>query len=181
MDVPNDSISDEVETLSPEEITMEVPGPYPINVDGKTIRAVNKVTKFNDLSASASIGPTRTSYAAVSATFGTVRQISEFMDMNGDGYPDAIGVKNIQYTTPFRDYEPYKRTMPLLENISFNKTLSLGGTVGSTFPHQGYPKTTKSGFKVRSRKFWVGILVAAAHFANRHKWRWLTDYVKVNK
>ncbi|NLL29346.1 MAG: hypothetical protein GX259_11205, partial [Bacteroidales bacterium] len=27
LDVPNDSISDEVETLSPEEITMEVPGP----------------------------------------------------------------------------------------------------------------------------------------------------------
>ncbi len=73
-----------------DQITYE--NPIPDNPDGAI--AVNKVTKSNttSLGAGGTVGG--------SASTGNSRVLTDYMDMNGDRYPDMLSENKIQYTTP---------------------------------------------------------------------------------
>ncbi|MGD9492360.1 MAG: SpvB/TcaC N-terminal domain-containing protein [Bacteroidales bacterium] len=94
----------ENETLSPEDLTEITYSPYPVVVPGTIVRAVNRITKSDNYSLSVSAGPTILS-AGLNGSISTSDQVSDFMDMNGDGFPDVLSSSKIQYTTPYRDFE----------------------------------------------------------------------------
>jgi len=131
----------ENESLTPEDLIDDIYSPYPVVVPGSVIRAVNRVTNSNNYSLSGSIGPTILS-GGLNGSISNSNQVSDFMDMNGDGYPDILSKGKIQYTSPFRDFEANSRTISLAayDEISRNISTSGGATIGTTFSKQGPPR-----------------------------------------
>ncbi len=64
---------------------------------------VNKVSKTQNLSFSASINIINSDQMGYNHTNTWTKGFSDMMDMNGDGYPDIVGVRQIQYTLPNGD------------------------------------------------------------------------------
>lgn len=93
--------------------------------------AVDKITKSNTTSLAANV-------AAVGAngSFGKSRVLLDFMDMNGDRYPDILGERGIQYTNQFGGFEESFTSHGWSEN-HFTSLLSGGASVGGGFPKSG--------------------------------------------
>lgn len=99
-------------------------------------RAVTKLTKTTDKSFSVGGGYGPVS-GSVSTTRSEIRSIVDFMDMNGDRYPDIVGSSQIQYTTMLGGLE--RSAIPNgLAEVRYSKaeatTGSLGGSVGEATP-----------------------------------------------
>ena len=96
---------------------------------GNAIRAINKINKSETISASGGGGAGPVSGSANVST-GWSRLISDFMDMNGDRYPDIVTEKGVQFTLPTGKLES---TYGSLNSGVINKTttdaagVSIGG------------------------------------------------------
>ncbi|MBQ8938900.1 MAG: hypothetical protein IJ047_01580 [Paludibacteraceae bacterium] len=92
---------------------IEYDSPLPFKSDGSI---KNKFVRKTSRSIQNSI-----SYGAgmvgASATFGTYRNLADYMDMNGDGYPDFVGESGIQYSMPWGGIGELK-TVPNYSNFS---------------------------------------------------------------
>jgi len=106
--------------------------PIPKIVPGRRITAPLKKSYTDSFSKSASTGPTILN-AGLCETGSETYQITDFMDMNGDRYPDVVGKWGIQYTTPQGGL-----SSSATENIENDKVaiiaVSKGATAGTTFP-----------------------------------------------
>ncbi len=81
-----------------DQITYE--NPIPDNPDGAI--AVNKVTKSNTTSVAVGSGSFNIGGISISGSgsYGHSKVLTDYMDMNGDRYPDMLSENKIQYTTP---------------------------------------------------------------------------------
>ncbi|HEY0653359.1 MAG TPA: SpvB/TcaC N-terminal domain-containing protein [Chryseosolibacter sp.] len=100
-------------------------------------RAVNKISKSTSVSASGGVsGGVANGSANVSS--GTSKVLSDFIDMNGDRYPDIVTDKGVQFTKPTgllnENYDPFTTG-----NISETTTNSFGASAG------GFVKTQPKG------------------------------------
>ena len=71
---------------------------FPPGGGGTGARAINKISKSNNTSFSAGGGAGFIS-GSYGKTNGDMKVLTDFMDMNGDRYPDIVTDKRIQYTT----------------------------------------------------------------------------------
>src|SRR5262249_24074989 len=66
-----------------------------------------------------------------SYAWGNSKGLSDFVDLNGDQFPDIVGVGGAQYTTPRGGLEPFPTALLTFDNVrkdsSTTKTLSGGG------------------------------------------------------
>ena len=99
----------------------------PVVLEGGQAWAVTKVTKSNStaLAVSANI-------IGANGSTGNSRVVLDFMDMNGDRYPDVLGEKGIQYSTSLGGFENTFTPHPWAFNHSTQLTSS-GASVGGSF------------------------------------------------
>jgi len=94
---------------------------------GAGASAIDKITKSTSVSFALSAG------LGFSESIGTSKVVTDFMDMNGDRYPDILSEKKIQYTLPAGGLEESARTHGWKFN-HFTNTDSHGITIGGGFP-----------------------------------------------
>lgn len=99
--------------------------------------AIDKVTKANSTAAQTGVTPFTRSKAQ-----GTLQVVSDFQDMNGDGFPDIISTRNIQMTNSRGGFDG--------ENVSINgwhnsKSESDGLSMGAAVKHTIAVVTAKIG------------------------------------
>lgn len=92
--------------------------------------AIDKITKSNQTSIAVSAA------AGINGSKGNSRVITDFMDMNGDRYPDILGEHRIQYTLPDGGLEGTS-TPHDWEFGHRTKLLAGGVSVGGGFPKSG--------------------------------------------
>lgn len=95
---------------------------------GAGATAIKKVNKTNNISLSIGAGPIGQSYSG-----GQTKPLYDYMDMNGDRYPDLVSEGKIQYTLPTGGLEDATRT-PYSGNIHESWHFSTGASLGGTFP-----------------------------------------------
>ena len=132
--------------------------PIPYISGQATAKAVNKISMSNTDSWFASLGVTFGSWtpsAGYSHSTGQNYLVSDFMDMNGDGYPDIVGSNYIQYTKPQGGLFTNPNNNINLDKIFKSSFSSHGATFGTTYmkekqvpsfnPKTGKNKTEGSG------------------------------------
>jgi RHS repeat-associated protein len=96
------------------------------------VRAVNKITKSTSNSVSGGVGFEGVGNASGNTSNGSSRVLSDFMDMNGDRYPDIITERGIQFTQPTgkleNQYNPFV-TGDVTSTITNSRGASAGGFV----------------------------------------------------
>ena len=105
---------------------------------GAGVRAVNRVTKSNthSVAGGAGFGPVSGTY---SESWGTTRTETEFMDMNGDRYPDIVTESHIQYTLPVGSLEEQATSQGF--NVHESESHAQGFTLGGSYV---YAKSSNS-------------------------------------
>jgi RHS repeat-associated protein len=99
-------------------------------VPGSTgIRAINKINKSTSNSLSGGVGFSSVGNGSANTSSGSSRVLSDFMDMNGDRYPDIVTEKGVQYTKPTgalqNGFEGFSTG-----NITQTTTHSIGASAG---------------------------------------------------
>ena len=107
---------------------------YPV----QTIRKVNE-SSLDNCSFSASV---LMASMGISRSHGHNKIISDYMDLNGDRYPDVIGVSNVQYTMPWGGIGPMQLLDSCVSGISESSTHSIGENFGASY---SMPKRNTSG------------------------------------
>ncbi len=96
--------------------------PKPKTVNKKTIR------KSKSFFGSAKFLPVGNAKLSMNFGSGSIRVVSDFMDMNGDGYPDILSENAIQYTKPqggLSDRIKYHRQEIINIDFSYNESESV--------------------------------------------------------
>jgi RHS repeat-associated protein len=91
-----------------------------------------------------------------SATFGSYNSLVDYMDMNGDGYPDFVGKSGIQYSKPWGGIGEF-RTVP--NYSAFNSKTCARGNSFSACP--GVLEKSP-GNNIRNGKFHMGVSAGAS-------------------
>ena len=140
------------ETSDIPEYDHPVPQSLSENYEVKTVRKRNRSElKNHSLNASIPIVPIS---LGISSSKGSNTILSDYMDLNGDRYPDIMGPVNVQYSMPWGGIG---NTTPLdvsLQNISISSTNSSGTNFGASYsmPTRGIsnnPKNAKISFDGR--------------------------------
>ncbi len=90
--------------------------------------AVPRISRSNNVAAGAGAGP-----ATISAATGESVGLLDFLDMNGDGFPDVVAPERIQYTSPLGILAE-RRDVPhryLRTTGTENATIGIGGNIAS--------------------------------------------------
>jgi hypothetical protein len=108
------------------------------------VKAIKKINKSKTRSWFVHGGP-----LGYSHTSGYNYSISDYIDMNGDGYPDIVGRKKVQYSTPQGGLSNYIKEIPNFSEIFSSSFESQGSTFGTSYmlnkPLPGNnPKTAKN-------------------------------------
>lgn len=105
---------------------------------GGSIRGINKISKTSTTSVSGGANFGGVASGSANTSNGQSKLVSDFMDLNGDHYPDIVTDKGVQYTNPtgeLRDtYESF-----VTGNITSTTTSSTGASAG------GFVKITPKG------------------------------------
>jgi RHS repeat-associated protein len=157
---PADSVADENGNMAAIPVTgLEIEiynTAVPVSVNGtpvKTVRKSGKIKKRNHaLNASLPYYSMGTSGAD-----GKIQFTTDYMDMNGDGYPDIIGEAKIQYSTPWGGIGQATTDITVADacGASYSNTYSEGSTYGGTYytpvntPHIN-PKNGKVTFESKA-------------------------------
>jgi RHS repeat-associated protein len=75
--------------------------------------------------------------AGASVTWGTGYSVSDYMDMNGDGFPDLVSTNDIEYTKPNGGLSCWNYS---LDHVRENSTKSFGGTLSAGIFNPGVTK-----------------------------------------
>ncbi|HEX2628686.1 MAG TPA: RHS repeat-associated core domain-containing protein [Chitinophagaceae bacterium] len=110
---------------------------------GTGAAAINKVSNTDNFSLAVGIGP-----AGASTSFGYTKFLYDFVDMNGDRYPDIISSNKVQYTHPYGGLESTARNFSF-GDASKSEHFSVGFTLGGTFlrSNSSNAKATPKGSK----------------------------------
>ncbi|WP_207679228.1 SpvB/TcaC N-terminal domain-containing protein [Desulfonema magnum] len=103
--------------------------PKPENYAGA--RAVNRLSEGKQTGVFAGLGP-----AGASVTNGETRGLLDFMDMNGDRFPDVVSDGSIQYSPMIGGLEGNSRAVP--SGIRKSETEALSAGVSGTVAHVRY-------------------------------------------
>lgn len=110
----------------------------PVSGGSGAVRAINKISKTTTTSVSGGASFGGIGSGSANASNGESKLVSDFMDLNGDRYPDIVTDKGVQYTNPtgeLRDsYESF-----VTDNITSTTTNSTGASAG------GFVKITPKG------------------------------------
>ncbi|MBR6064695.1 MAG: hypothetical protein IKP54_11145 [Bacteroidales bacterium] len=108
--------------------------PVPVSVQGGPVQSIRKRNRTKSLDASFSMDMVLASFGA-SGSVGSNFIQSDYMDMNGDGYPDPVATGGVQYTMPWGGIgtlKPIELTSG--DHLSASDVLSYGGTYGRCYP-----------------------------------------------
>ena len=105
----------------------ETSSPIPVLSFGERIRAVHKISISKSKSISISFG------FGVSYNWGSNQLYSDFIDMNGDRYPDIVSESFIQYTKPQGGLDVLRNNNPTFPYMDRSTFYNVGTTFGSSF------------------------------------------------
>jgi RHS repeat-associated protein len=97
-----------------------------------SIRAINKINKSTSNSLSGGVGFSGVGNGSANTSSGSARLVSDFMDLNGDRYPDIVTEKGVQFTKPtgvLQDGFKSFSTGNITETTTSSKGASAGGFV----------------------------------------------------
>ena len=126
------------------------PVPQPMEADSglvispKTVRKQN-VSKLRNYSLNFST-PVVPISTGSSCSNGENRILTDYMDLNGDRYPDVLGEVNVQYTMPWGGIGTMQSLMQHVMGISGSGTHSDGTTFGASYsmPKRGTSNTPRN-------------------------------------
>jgi RHS repeat-associated protein len=99
------------------------------SAQGSGAVGIKRVSNTDNFSLAAGFGP-----LGGCTSFGFTNFAYDFMDMNGDRYPDILSTSKIQYTRPRGNLEPKAITISSgNEDVDKSEHFSIGGTLGGTF------------------------------------------------
>ncbi len=132
--------------LGEDDLTIDVPVP------GGGARGIKKISKSISTSFTGGVAVVGVS-GSYSTTNGTTDLMADFMDMNGDRYPDIVTDKRIQYTTATGGLEDGYTSVPngdesVHQTTTSSDGFSAGGYVSSTVKGGRKPKTSVGSAKV---------------------------------
>jgi RHS repeat-associated protein len=106
--------------------------PIPVALPGQKVRVVRKEIIQRSNCWSGAVGPTHVT-AGASHTDGDSETFADFMDINGDRFPDIVGPERIQFTDSKGSLESCVTNInvPLISKNSFSST---GQSLGGRFP-----------------------------------------------
>ena len=115
---------------------IEYDHPIPVSVDGypvQTIRKMNvSVMGTGSLSVVANDGVSLSTGNSVSG--GTNYVVSDYLDLNGDRYPDLLCKKQVQYTMPWGGIGTKQVLNPEHDELCNSNTQSGGATLSGSYP-----------------------------------------------
>ena len=103
----------------------------PQGFEAKTIRKQN-MTKLKNHSLSLSI-PVVPISIGVSRSTGDNTILTDYMDLNGDRYPDIIGQAYVQYSQPWGGIGPIRTLATHVQVVSSSSTISEGANFGGSY------------------------------------------------
>ena len=98
----------------------------------KTVRKQNR-SKLKNYSYSAGM-PVVPISVGESTSKGNNTILSDYMDLNGDLYPDALGEVNVQYTMPWGGIGKMSQLSSNVQKVGESSTSSSGETYGASYP-----------------------------------------------
>lgn len=123
-----------VDTVSSSRMGQDYPkqlSPFPQNGGTTITRAVHKRTESRSISKTAGVGAQFASLSG-SKTNGSSKVTTDFIDINGDSYPDVVGFGMMQFTTAQGVLDPEAKMLQgfAYSSLSTNETegITLGGT-----------------------------------------------------
>ena len=125
---------------------------YPIPVSSETrITAILKHSKSASTSSNYAIGPSFVTVGS-STTHTKSEVLLDYMDLNGDRYPDIVGTDYTQFSNPQGGLSPYVTISGEVKRISENEATCTGTTFGASYPKSddtpaNDPKTAKRSVK----------------------------------
>jgi RHS repeat-associated protein len=138
--------------LGADTIDVPVASEFRFDATGATARAVSRVSRTTQVALTAGIGP-----AGASGSIGTSTNDLDFLDMNGDGFPDIVGNGHVQYSDPNGVLAEEAVAVPMLASVRATDSragnLSIGGTIAMfrsddrarvDAPGRGAPKENSS-------------------------------------
>ena len=114
--------------------------PVPNSIAGAPVNTIRKQNKSKLNNSSYGVGYVAS--VGQSESNGTNWVVSDYMDMNGDGYPDFLAAGNIQYTMPWGGIGQHIYVDTSHKHITESSTLANGNTFGASYP---LPKRGTSG------------------------------------
>lgn len=121
----------------------------PEGMDVKTIRKINSSSMRNQsLGLSIPLVPIN---MGVSRSLGNNNVETDYLDLNGDRYPDFVGAVKVQYSQPWGGIGPVRDLSQQVQGISSSATISEGSNFGGSYsmPTRGIsntPRTAKISF-----------------------------------
>ncbi|HOF45390.1 MAG TPA: SpvB/TcaC N-terminal domain-containing protein, partial [Bacteroidales bacterium] len=101
--------------------------PIPVLHEGERVRAVHKISISQSNSFSLTFG------VGISFNWGNNQLYSDFIDMNGDRYPDVVSESTIQYTKPQGGLDILRRNIATFPYMDQSKFYNEGISFGSSF------------------------------------------------
>ena len=102
--------------------------------------AVPRITQSSQTSAGVGY------YIAISGALSPSQTVLDFMDMNGDGFPDVVGNGSVQYTSMLGTLEPHSKNLgfgSVRDTETDSLTISPGGTVPDAIDLSKYKPPSK--------------------------------------
>ncbi|HTH56188.1 MAG TPA: SpvB/TcaC N-terminal domain-containing protein [Cyclobacteriaceae bacterium] len=110
----------------------------PVSGASGSVRGINKISKTTNTSFSGGAGFDGVGNGSVNTNNGQSKLVSDFMDLNGDRYPDIVTDKGVQYTNPTGELQSTYQNF-ISGNITSTTTTSTGASAG------GFVKITPKG------------------------------------
>jgi hypothetical protein len=145
----------------------------PVSGASGSVRGINKISKSTSNSVSGGAGFGIANGSANTST-GQSHLVSDFMDLNGDRYPDIITDKGVQYTNPTGELQSTFQSF-ITGNITSTTTNSIGASAGGFVkinPKVGNPNAKKTSSDLGSAKVSGTISVNYGDGTNTGNYSW---------
>jgi len=113
---------------------VEYDHPVPVAPSGTEVKTIRKqnVTRLRNHSLSLSV-PIVPISVGVSHSKGENTVLTDYMDLNGDRYPDIIGQVYVHYSTPWGGIGPMEPLASHVQTVSSSNTISEGANFGGSY------------------------------------------------
>ena len=113
---------------------VEYDHPVPVVPSGTEVKTIRKqnVTRLRNHSLSLSV-PIVPISVGVSHSKGENTVLTDYMDLNGDRYPDIIGQVYVHYSTPWGGIGPMEPLASHVQTVSSSNTISEGANFGGSY------------------------------------------------
>lgn len=116
----------------------------PVSGANGSVRGINKISKTSSTSFSGGAGFEGVGNGSANTSNGQSKLISDFMDLNGDRYPDIVTDKGVQYTNPTGELQSTYQNF-ISGDITSTTTNSTGASAG------GFVKINAKGSPINAK------------------------------